>query len=247
MTTDDNRPQAAGGYSDSGLFDGGDDRYATRDYGSGQGLGSRGDSSFDDGYSSGATTVLPGTSTTSSSYDSEFGGDFDDEEPRSPGIAWHGGLDFGLLVLRLVLGGLFIAHGLDKFFGWFDGLGMGGTEELLRGFGYTEPTILAWVVALSETAGGVLLVLGLFFPAGAAAILGVMANVIVVKGDWNTFLGGVEMEMMYAGAAFALLFTGPGRVAIDRHTHWFRKAPIYGAVFLVLAAGASVVTLVVFR
>jgi putative oxidoreductase len=243
VTTDDNRPQAAGGYSDSGLYDGGDDRYATKDFGSGQGVRSRDDSSYDDGYSGGATTVIPGSS---SSFDSDFGSDFDDE-PSKPAIAWHGGLDFGLLVLRLVLGGLFIAHGLDKLFGWFNGLGMDGTEAILRGFGYTEPTILAWVTAISETAGGALLVLGLFFPAGAAAILGVMANVIVVKGEWNTFLGGVELEMMYAGAALALLFTGPGRVAIDRHTHWFRKAPAYGFVFLILTAAATVVTLVVFR
>lgn len=233
MTTDDDRSRAAGGYSDSGLFDrGGDDTYSRRS-----------DPDYDDaGYSSAQTTVLPG----SSGFDSEFDSDFDDE-PRRPAIQWHGGLDLGLLVLRLVLGGLFVAHGLDKLFGWFDGLGRGGTEELLSGYGFTEPKILTWVLAVSETAGGALLILGLFTPAAAAAILAVMANVIIVKGDWARFLGGVELEMMYAGAAFALLFTGPGRVSLDRNTHWFRKAPAYGVVFLVIAAGAAAVTLVVYR
>lgn len=161
---------------------------------------------------------------------------------------WHRGLDLGLLVLRLVLGAFFVAHGTDKLFGWFnDGMGMEATRQLLTGFGFTEPGTLAWVLALCETIGGVLVILGLFFPAGAAALLGVMANVIVVKGNWNLFLGDVELEMMYAAAAFALLFTGPGRFSIDRHTHWWRKAPVYGFVFLVLAAGLTVVTLVVFR
>jgi putative oxidoreductase len=230
VTTDDNRSRAAGGYSDSGRFDRGGDS-------------GRSDEGFDDaGYSSQQTTVLPG----STGYDSEFDDSFGDDTVK-PTAEWHGGLDFGLLVLRLVLGGLFIAHGLDMLFGWFDGLGRGGTEELLTGFGYHDVGILTWVLAIAQTAGGVLLVLGLLTPVGAAAVLGVMANVIVVKGDWSQFLGGVELEMMYAGAAFALLFTGPGRVALDRNTHWFRKAPAYGFLFLIVAAGASVATLLVFR
>lgn len=235
MTTDDDRPRAAGGYSDSGLFDrgSGGDAYARRS-----------DPDFDEaGYSSAQTTVMPGTTT---GYEGEFEDEFEGE-PRKRTYEWHGGLDFGLLVLRLVLGGLFVAHGLDKLFGWFDGLGRGGTEELLSGFGFTEPGILTWVLAISETAGGALLVLGLFTPAGAAAILAVMANVIVVKGDWSGFLGGVELEMMFAGAAFALLFTGPGRVSIDRNTPWARKPAIFGFVFLLIAGGATAATLLVFR
>jgi len=231
VTTDDNRSRAAGGYSDSGLFDR-------------RGDAGRSDEGFDDaGYSSQQTTVLPG----SSGYESEFDDDSFGVDPVKPAVEWHGGLDFGLLVLRLVLGGLFIAHGLDKLFGWFDGLGRGGTEQLLTGFGFHDVKILTWVLAISETTGGVLLVLGLLTPVGAAAILAVMANVIVVKGDWSTFLGGVELEMMYAGAAFALLFTGAGRVALDRNTHWLRKAPAYGFLFLIIAAGLTVVTLLVFR
>jgi putative oxidoreductase len=195
------------------------------------------DDDEDDGYTSAPTTNFSGFDDVES-----------DTTTKSRTPEWHRGLDIGLLVLRVVVGALFIAHGTDKLFGWFnDGMGMNATKEMLTGFGYTEPSILALVVALSETVGGVLLVLGLFFPAGAAAVLGVMANVIVVKGDWNLFLGDVEMEMVYAAAAFALLFTGPGRFALDRHTHWWRKAPVYGFVFLILTAGLSVVTLVVFR
>jgi putative oxidoreductase len=196
----------------------------------------------DEGYSSGqTTTVIPGTPY------GEYEAGVDEEEPAKREVAWHGGLDFGLLVLRLVLGGLFVVHGLDKLFGWFDGLGRGGTEELLRGFGFSRPELLAWVLSVSETAGGALLILGLLTPIGAAAILGVMANVIMVKGEWSQFFGGVELEMMYAGAAFALLFTGPGRISLDRKTPWFRRAPAFGFVFLIIAAGLTVATLFVFR
>ena len=192
----------------------------------------------DDAYTSEPTTDF-------SSYDHESPLEASAKE-RTP--EWHRGLDFGLLVLRLAIGAFFVAHGTDKLFGWFnDGMGMEATRQMLTGFQFTEPGLLAWVVALSETVGGVLVILGLFFPAGAAALLGVMANVIVVKADWSLFLGDVELEMTYAAAAFAMLFAGPGRFALDRHTHWWRKAPVYGFVFLILAAGLTVVTLVVFR
>lgn len=223
---------------DRGYYTTGDSSSTTQSFGPPAGTSSSSLFDEDDAYSSAPTTTFSS---------------FDDESPleasakdRKP--EWHRGLDFGLLVLRLAIGAFFVAHGTDKLFGWFnDGMGMEATRQMLTGFGFTEPGALAWVVALSETVGGVLVILGLFFPAGAAALLGVMANVIVVKGDWNLFLGDVELEMTYAAAAFALLFTGPGRFALDRHTHWWRKAPVYGLVFLILAAGLTVVTLVVFR
>ncbi|OLF18855.1 hypothetical protein BU204_04655 [Actinophytocola xanthii] len=201
---------------------------------------------FDDaGYTS-SSTATPGGTQSYDDGDDQYGSGFEAElARRSP--QWHGGLDVGLLVLRLVLGGAFVAHGLDKLFGWFTDLGMGATEQMLTQFGFTEPKILAWVLAVSETAGGALLVLGLFTPAGAAAVLGVMANVIAITWDREVFLGGVELELMFAAAAFTLLFTGPGRVALDRHTPWFRRAPVFGIAFLVIAAGATVVTLLVFR
>ena len=245
MTPDDNRPRAAGGYAESGPYNPDTEDFSASGYGSGRSSTASDSSMYDDaGYSSASTTVLPGSST----YDDDggFGSAFD--EPEKPSVRWNGGLDFGLLVLRLALGAFVVTHGLDKLFGWFtDSGGMDNTQTLVSGFGFTEPVILAWVLAISETAGGALLVLGLFTPAGAAAVLGVMATVIVVKSDWNLFLGDVELEMMFAAVAFALLFTGPGRVAIDRNTHWCRKAPLYGIVFTLITAGAVAVTLLVFR
>lgn len=168
----------------------------------------------------------------------------DDERP-SPN--WHAGADFGLLVLRLVVGALFIAHGLQKLFGWLQGDGITGTAELLTDFGYSKATALAWLTGLSELAGGTLLVLGLFTPVGAAAILGVMINVIAVKFDRAVFAGGIELEAVYAAAALALLFAGPGRVSLDRPTPWYRHAGAFGVVFLLVAVGVAASVLVVLR
>jgi putative oxidoreductase len=228
-----------------------DDRgyYTTRDSSSTtQGFGPQPGSSSstfddDDAFANAQTTTFSGFGDVDTTADT------DDTATKRRTPEWHLGLDFGLLVLRLVIGGLFAAHGSDKLFGWWnsDVSGMDATRQMLTGFGFTEPGILAWALAVTETAAGLLVILGLFFPAGAAALLGVMANVIVIRGDWNLFLGTVELEIVFAAAAFALLFTGPGRIALDRHTPWWRKAPLFGLVFLVIAAGLSVVTLVVLR
>jgi putative oxidoreductase len=226
---------------DRGFFTTSDSSSTTQNFGTPR-SGSSGFFDDDTSYSNAQTTTFPGYGET----------DIAETEATTTErrrAEWHGGLDFGLLVLRLALGGLFVAHGVDQLFGWLNGpiSGMDATRRVLTEAGFTEPGILAWVLAVSETAGGLLVILGLFFPAGAAAILGVMANVIAVKGNWHQFLGNVELEGFYAVAAFALLFTGPGRIALDRHTPWWRRAPLFGVVFLVIAAGLSVVTLVVWR
>jgi putative oxidoreductase len=196
--------------------------------------------SFDtSGYSTSDTTVLPDTST----YDP-----FNDDSAAKPaGPLWHAGADLGLLVLRLVLGALFIAHGLGRLFGWFQGGGLSGTEQLLAGFGFTNTGVLAWVTGVTELVGGVFVLLGLFTPVGAAAILGLMGTAIWVRFNGNDFAGRVELEAIYAAAAFAILFAGPGRVSLDRPTPWYRNASAFGVVFFVLAVGAMVTMLIVFR
>jgi putative oxidoreductase len=228
---------------DRGYYTTGDSSSTTQSFGPPSSSSSSSFFDEDAAFSNAQTTTFSGFGDTDTTETTE------DTTPKRRTPEWHFGLDFGLLVLRLAIGGLFVAHGVDKLFGWLNGPldGMDATRQMLSGLGFTEPGILAWVVALSETVGGVLVILGLFFPAGAAALLGVMANVIIIRGDWNLFLGDVELEMTYAAAALALLFTGPGRIALDRHTPWWRKAPLFGVVFLVIAAGLSVVTLVVWR
>jgi putative oxidoreductase len=179
------------------------------------------------------------------------GGDFGDpsfgDEPRRPAPKLHGGADFGLLVLRLVLGGTFIAHGLQHLFGTFHGVGIHGFEAFVRTSGYVDPTVLAYVAGGTELAGGGLIVLGLFTPLAAAALLGLLANVIVLKWPLGFFEPGYELELALSGAAFAILFAGPGRVSLDRPTPWFRRPVLNGWIFLIIGAAVAIVFLFVLR
>jgi putative oxidoreductase len=244
VSTEDDRPRHAGEYA-SGSYARGSDSYRGSGFGpsSDQGTSAPGTGMYDEGgYSSAETTELP--SPSSSMYDAPS-----DEEVvarRRPG-GWHPGADLGLLVLRVALGGLFVAHGLRSLFGLFGGGGISDVAETMTSFGFSSPTLLAWVTGVSELAGGTLVLLGLFTPAGAAMILGVMANVVIVKFNADQFVGGVELEWIYGGAALALLFTGPGRISLDRPTPWYRNATAFGGLFLVITAGAVVATQLVFR
>lgn len=227
MSTEGDRPQRAGDYSDSGVY--------------APGAGYRGASTdpFDDsGYSNQPTTVLPG----SDPFDTTT-----DVLAERPVARWHTGADLGLLVLRLVVGVLFAGRGLQVLFGWFQGAGIGGTANALGKAGFSNTTLLAWVTGLAELVGGTFLALGLFTPLGAAAVLFVTATMAWVRFDGDVFAGAIELEAVYGAAAFAILFAGPGRISLDRPTPWYRHAPAYGFVFLLLAAGAATAVLILLR
>lgn len=170
---------------------------------------------------------------------------------RKP-FAWNGGADLGLLVLRLVLGGTFIAHGAQKLFGAFNGPGINGFAQYLESFGFQQTRILAYVTAITEIGGGALVVLGFLTPLGAAGLLGVMINVVTLKWNNGFFLGsgtapGFEFDLVLGALAAALLFLGPGRASLDNPRAWARVPLPWGVLFLLVAAGASVITLVVLR
>jgi putative oxidoreductase len=108
----------------------------------------------------------------------------------------------GLLVLRVIVGLLFVGHGTQKLFGWFGGHGPDGTAAFLGSLGYRPSRRMALVAGVAETLGGAMLTLGFLTPVACAAIIGVMVNATVamhlrnVKGafiqimplTWDSFL-----------------------------------------------------------
>lgn len=175
-------------------------------------------------------------------FDDEFG----DGRKR---FAWNAGTDLGLLVLRLVLGGVFVAHGAQKLFGVLGGPGPEGFAQALQKMGFEQSAALSLVTGATELGGGALLIFGLFTPLAAAGLLGVMANAVALRVDNGFFAsqGGVEYEIVLGALALGLLFTGPGRVALDKGRSWFRRPLISGFIGLVIAAGAAVSVLLVLR
>lgn len=119
--------------------------------------------------------------------------------------------DIGLPVLRVVLGVIMFIPGTQKLFGWFDGLGIKSTGMFFSKAGYPAGETMAAIAGLTETLGGLGVILGLLTPLAAAGIVGIMINAICVKWTGAVLgLTGVEFEALIIAAAVTLALAGPG-------------------------------------
>ncbi|MEH3089814.1 MAG: DoxX family protein [Microbacterium arborescens] len=120
----------------------------------------------------------------------------------------------GLLVLRVVVGAVFIAHGAQKIFQ--DTLP--ATAEAFAGMGVPFATAVGPAIALLEFVGGMLLVLGLMTRPIALLLAATMVVALVLvhlpAGFFATD-GGYEYVLVLAAGGLALAFTGAGRVSAD--------------------------------
>jgi putative oxidoreductase len=127
-------------------------------------------------------------------------------------------LGTGLLVARLILGVLMVAHGGQKLFGWLGGYGLAGTAGYFEQLGFRPGRLFVITASLSEMVSGILIALGLFGPVGSGLLLSVMI-VAAVSVHWKNGLfagtNGVEVPLLYATGAVALALTGAGPFSLD--------------------------------
>jgi len=153
-------------------------------------------------------------------------------------------METGLLLIRVVLGGIMAAHGAQKLFGWLGGHGLAGTRGWLDTMGFKPARLHAAVVGLAEFGGGALLILGLLTPLGAAAVAGVMLVAIATVHWKNGFFnssGGYEFNLLIVATAIGLAMTGPGTISIDDLAGWTLAGSGWGLAALgvsVVAAGS---------
>ncbi|MBC3193528.1 DoxX family protein [Pseudonocardia sp. C8] len=178
--------------------------------------------------------------------------------PERMPVPAHVSSDIGLLILRVVVGGIFAAHGAQKVFGLLGGLGPAGTAAALDGLGFTTfAGPLAWLLGVGELALGALLVLGLLTPFAAAGLLAVKLVAIVL----SLGPGGVpavplfaadgpnslELHLLLGAGAAALLFAGAGRIALDAGRTYQRRPLPWSVLCLVVAVGVALLVLFVLR
>jgi putative oxidoreductase len=123
-----------------------------------------------------------------------------------------------LLVVRLIAGLGFAAHGAQKLFGWFGGYGITGTGGFFAGLGFKPGTLFAALAGLSEFVGGVLVAVGLGGPAGPALMMIVMvvATVTVhLKHGWFVTNNGFELPFTYGCLAVIFAYIGYGPYSLD--------------------------------
>ena len=155
---------------------------------------------------------------------------------------------YALLFLRVSLGLLFMAHGAQKLFGWFGGLGLAGTAHWLATMGFKIPLFWTILGGGVELIGGLLLVLGLLNPLGAIAVMSSML-VAITKLTWSGGFwdanGGIEFPLVLFIVLGVLALLNSDPYSLD---HYFRiKLPhlqvfVIGLLIIILGTGIAIIT-----
>lgn len=154
----------------------------------------------------------------------------------------------GTFILRIVVGLLFVGHGLQKLAGLFGGGGLEQTEKMMSALEMHPVKLQARAAGLAEAAGGAALALGAATPFASAGLIATMLTAIrkvhAKNGVWNSN-GGVEFNAVMIASA-ALLAGRPGPASVDATfgrstwgTKWTVFALVAGLVGSVLAVEAG--------
>lgn len=156
------------------------------------------------------------------------------DTPRNP----YALTDVGLLVLRFAVGATMIQAGLIK------ALDFNATVAFMETGGWRMPTFAAAMVISAETAGGVLLLLGLLTPIAACAVLAAMIDAWLVNVSAAAFWSDpFTVPFLTAFGAMTLLFAGAGAYSLDARFFGRHRWPgVISIVFLVIGIAAAVAT-----
>ncbi len=125
--------------------------------------------------------------------------------------------EFAPLVVRVIVGVIMAAHGLQKLLA-----GPGNFGGFLAQLGVPAPTLMGYVVTLVELLGGILLIIGLFSRLAAllltidlvVAILLVKVNVGLIAPPQQG--AGAELDLALIAGFLVIVFAGPGSLSLDR-------------------------------
>jgi putative oxidoreductase len=136
-------------------------------------------------------------------------------------------VDLGLLVLRVAVGGVVLAHGLLKI-GWPVSMGMRGAAAVrgvagfFGGLHFWPPMFWALTAIVAEIGGSLLMILGLGGPIGPGLVFGDMVVVTIVAhwpaGFWaggGKQTAGVEFPIPITAGALAVALIGNGGWSLD--------------------------------
>jgi putative oxidoreductase len=126
-------------------------------------------------------------------------------------------INLALLIFRVGIGVVMLAHGVNHIFG---GGRIEGTAGWFGSMGMRRPLVQAWLASITEIGVGTLLVLGLLTPFAAAGVVGVMVVAFAINHRGNGFFifrpgEGWEYVMTLVLSGVVLGALGPGEWSID--------------------------------
>lgn len=135
------------------------------------------------------------------------------------------GDSLALMMIRIPLGAIMVAHGSQKLLGLFGGKGLTATFAMFES-SYHIPPVLTLLAIIAEFGGGIGVIIGLFTRFSAAGIAATMVvamykvtlahgfflNITCAPGKGH----GIEFNLALLGMALALAFRGGGPWSVDR-------------------------------
>ena len=125
--------------------------------------------------------------------------------------------DLAILLLRLILGIVFMYHGSQKLFGAFGGGGISGTTQFMEKLGLPMPGVQAILAGSAEFFCGLLVLVGLLTRLATIPLIFTMFVAIwtVHRTAFGSQSGGMEYPLTLACIAASITLLGPGRLSID--------------------------------
>jgi putative oxidoreductase len=121
------------------------------------------------------------------------------------------------VALRLALGVIIFVHGIGKLLNIGPASpGIEGFTDYLADLMVPFPEVFAWIVALVETIGGILVFIGLFARYASALIVIDMAVAIWLVHLPNIVASGGELPIVLGLIAIALVLSGPGYLSVEQ-------------------------------
>ncbi|WP_327438321.1 DoxX family protein [Pseudomonas donghuensis] len=126
---------------------------------------------------------------------------------------------WGLSIIRILVGIIFMAHGAQKLFGLFGGGGLAGTAQFMESLGLAPGLLMALLSGGAEFFGGLALVIGLLVrPAALALTVTLIVAIFSVHIGNGLFMAnnGYEFALALMAGTLAVLVEGAGRGSLDR-------------------------------
>jgi putative oxidoreductase len=144
---------------------------------------------------------------------------------------------FGLLALRLGVGATALQAGLIKAFD------IDATVSFMNDNGWKMGKFAAILVTATETAGGILLLLGLLTPLAACGLIAAMIDAWAFNVSGTAFWSQpFDVPFLATFGATALLFAGAGAYSVDAKAFGRARWPGAVTIGLFLVAIAAAVT-----
>src|SRR5580692_566306 len=133
----------------------------------------------------------------------------------------HTDADYACTFLRTIAGIIIFPYGMQKLFGWFDGVGIKGTLEQLKV--RKIPHFIGWLIIIGQSLGSIALIFGFLgrIAAGGLFIIFIGALIVHLPDGWamNSFGRkngeGIEYHILLLSLLLIVIIRGSGAMSID--------------------------------